>query len=186
MRPLIVTEFVTLDGVMEAPGGEPSHPHSGWVGDYAGPEQTAWKLAEVREAGALLLGRVTYEGFAAAWPAREGEFADVMNSIPKHVVTSTLADPLEWSNATVLGGDLATGVGRLKAEDGGPVLVAGSGPPSSAVRRPTPVARSPPSTVAFDHSSGSASVDVTTCLGIAFMTSANSPSRAGQAAAKPS
>ena len=127
MRPLIVTEFVTLDGVMEAPGGEPSHPHSGWVGDYAGPEQTAWKLAEVREAGALLLGRVTYEGFAAAWPAREGEFADVMNSIPKHVVTSTLADPLEWSNATVLGGDLAEGVGRLKAADGGPVLVAGSG-----------------------------------------------------------
>ncbi len=125
MRKLIVTEFVSLDGVMEAPGGEPGYPHSGWVGDFMGPEQMRFKLEETLEAGALLLGRVTYDGFAAAWPEREGEFADKMNSMPKHVVTSTL-DELDWNNSTVLKGDLATEVAKLKEGDGGPILVAGS------------------------------------------------------------
>ena len=85
-----MTEFVTLDGVMEAPGGEPTHPHSGWVFDFMSPEQEQYKLDEALEAESHLLGRVTYEAFAAAWPEREGPFADKMNSMPKYVVSSTL------------------------------------------------------------------------------------------------
>lgn len=126
MRKLIVSEFVTLDGVMEAPGGEPSHPHSGWVFDFLSDDQQQYKLRETLEAESLLLGRVTYEGFAAAWPDRDGEFADKMNSMPKHVVSSTLSEPLEWSNSTVLSGDVGDSVARLKEGDGGPILVAGS------------------------------------------------------------
>src|SRR5215213_5562990 len=90
MRKLVVSEFVTLDGVMEAPGGEPTHPHAGWVFDYMSDEQQQYKLTETLEADALLLGRVTYEGFSQAWPGREGEFADKMNSMPKHVASTTL------------------------------------------------------------------------------------------------
>jgi dihydrofolate reductase len=126
MSRLIVTEFVTLDGVMEAPGGEPGHPHSGWVFDFMGPEQQQYKLDEVLEAESHLLGRVTYESFASAWPAREGPFAEKMNTMPKHVVSSTLAEPLEWNNSTVIRGDVAGEVKRLKQQDGGPILVAGS------------------------------------------------------------
>jgi len=123
---LIVTEFVTLDGVIEAPGGEPSHPHSGWVFDYMSPEQEQYKLNETLEAESLLLGRVTYEGFSAAWPEREGEFADKMNSMSKYVVSSTLEDPLEWNTSTLIQGDVAEEIGKLKQQDGGPILVAGS------------------------------------------------------------
>jgi dihydrofolate reductase len=126
MSRLIVSEFVTLDGVMEAPGGEPTHPHSGWVFEYTGPEQLEYKFEEVREAGSLLIGRVTYEGFSAAWPTREGEFADKMNSMPKYVVSSTLSEPLAWSNSTVIKGDVAAEVAKLKQQDGAPILVAGS------------------------------------------------------------
>jgi dihydrofolate reductase len=126
MAKLIVTEFITLDGVIEAPGGEPSHPHSGWVGDYMSDAQLEYKLNETLEADSLLIGRVTYEGFAAAWPQREGPFAEKMNSMPKHVVSSTLAEPLEWSNSHLLRGDVAEAVGKLKAQPGGPILVAGS------------------------------------------------------------
>jgi dihydrofolate reductase len=125
MGKLIVSEFVTLDGVMEAPGGEPTHPHTGWVFDFISPEQEQYKLDEVREAEALLLGRVTYEGFAAAWPPRGGAFADKMNAMPKYVASTTLRDP-EWNNTTVLGGDVAAAVGELKQRHDGPVLVAGS------------------------------------------------------------
>src|SRR4051794_1444920 len=121
MSDLIVSEFVTLDGVMEAPGGEPTHPHAGWVFDYSSPEQERYKLDEVLEAESLLLGRVTYEGFSAAWPGRGGEFADKMNSMPKYVVSSTLSEPLEWENSTVLRGDAADAVAKLKAADGGPI-----------------------------------------------------------------
>jgi dihydrofolate reductase len=126
MRKLIVSEFVTLDGVMEAPGGEPGHPHSGWVFDYMGPEQQQYKLDETLEAESLLIGRVTYESFLGAWPARSGEFADKMNSMPKHVVSSTLSEPLEWNNSTLVSGDLADEVAKLKAADRGPIVVAGS------------------------------------------------------------
>jgi dihydrofolate reductase len=126
MSKLIVTEFVTLDGVMEAPGGEPTHPHSGWVFDFMSPEQERFKLDEALQAESHLLGRVTYEGFAAAWPQRKGELADKLNSMPKYVVSSTLEDPLEWSNSTVLRGDVAEEVGKLKQQEGGPILVAGS------------------------------------------------------------
>jgi dihydrofolate reductase len=126
MSRLIVSEFVTLDGVIEAPGGEPTHPHSGWVFDFMGPEQEQYKLDEVLEAESLLIGRVTYEGFSAAWPDRAGEFAEKMNSMPKYVVSSTLSEPLEWSNSTVISGDVAGEVSKLKQADGGPILVAGS------------------------------------------------------------
>jgi dihydrofolate reductase len=126
MSKLIVTEFVTLDGVMEAPGGEPTHPHSGWVFDFMSDEQQQYKLGEVLEAESHLLGRVTYESFAGAWPEREGEFADKMNSMPKYVVSSTLEEPLEWNNSTLIRGDVAEEVGKLKERGGGPILVAGS------------------------------------------------------------
>jgi dihydrofolate reductase len=122
---LIVSEFVTVDGVMEAPGGEPGHPHSGWVFDFIGEEQLRYKLAEVLEAESLLIGRVTYESFAGAWPKREGEFADKMNAMPKHVVSTTLRRPA-WSNSEVIHGDVTGAVRRLKARRRGPILVAGS------------------------------------------------------------
>ena len=125
MRELIVTEFITLDGVIEAPGGEPTHPHTGWTIDFAGPEQLQYKLDEVLEAEALLLGRKTYEGFAEAWTPREGEFAHKMNAMPKYVASTTLTE-LDW-NATLLDGDVPSAVAELKQGDGGPILVAGSG-----------------------------------------------------------
>lgn len=125
MRKLIVSEFVTLDGVMEAPGGEPSHAHTGWVGDFFNPELEAYKFQEVVDAETLLVGRVTYESFAGAWPTYEGEFAVRMNGMEKVVVSGTLTDP-EWNNTRVLGGDAVKGVAELKAGDGGPIVVGGS------------------------------------------------------------
>jgi dihydrofolate reductase len=126
MRRLFVSEFITLDGVVEAPGGEPGHPHTGWVFPYHGPELEQYKIPEIVDAGSMLLGRVTYEGFAEAWPPRQGEIADRLNSMPKHVVSSTLSAPLAWSNSQLLSGDLATAVGELKRDDGAPILVHGS------------------------------------------------------------
>ncbi len=93
MRRIIVSEFLTLDGVMEAPGGEPGHAHSGWVVPFVDGEFLAYKLAEVLEAESLLIGRVTYESLAGAWPQRTGEFADKMNGMGKHVVSTTLREP---------------------------------------------------------------------------------------------
>jgi dihydrofolate reductase len=124
MRPLIVTEFITLDGVVESPGGEPTHPHAGWTMDHGSERLYAYKLQEVLDAGSLLFGRVTYQGFADAWSDRDGAFADRMNAMPKQVVTRS-PHPLTW-NATALTGDLAAAVGALKQADGGPILVAGS------------------------------------------------------------
>ncbi len=127
MRKLIVSEFVSVDGVMEAPGGEPGYQHTGWTIDFHSPEQEQYKLDEVLAAGALLLGRVTYEGFAAAWPGRsdDGGFADKMNSMPKYVVSTTLKE-LPWSNSTALTGQLNEEIDRLKLQDGDDLLVAGS------------------------------------------------------------
>jgi dihydrofolate reductase len=125
VRQLIVTEFVSIDGVMEAPGGEPGYAHTGWTIDYHDDEQMKYKLDETLEAESLLIGRVTYEGFAEAWPGRSGEFADKMNAMPKHVVSTTLTDP-EWSNTTVIDGDVPAEVAKLKEGEGGPILIAGS------------------------------------------------------------
>jgi len=123
MAKLIVSEFVTLDGVMEAPGGEEGHPHTGWVFDFMSQEQEQYKLDEVMESEALLLGRVTYEGFSGAWPERGGPFADKMNNMPKYVVSTTLEDP-EWNNTSVMRD--VKDVAGLKEGDGGPIVVAGS------------------------------------------------------------
>ena len=126
MRTLVVSEFVSIDGVMEAPGGEPGFPHTNWVGDHrGGNDHFAYKLDEIREAESHLLGRVTYESFAGAWPHRSGEFAEKINAMPKHVVSTTLKNP-EWNNSVVIGGDVLAGITRLKQGDGGPMLVAGS------------------------------------------------------------
>lgn len=125
MRKVIVSEFLSLDGVMEAPGGEPGHPHGGWVFDFMTAEQMTYKLTEVLEAESLLIGRVTYESFAEAWPQRSGEFADKMNAMPKHVVSTTLQNA-EWRNCTIIKDDIGQQVMRLKREQGGPILVAGS------------------------------------------------------------
>jgi len=126
MGRIVVTEFVSLDGVMEDPGGSEDYRHGGWTFEIdRGEEGDRFKLDETLEAEAQLLGRVTYEGFAAAWPSREGEFADKFNAMPKYVVSSTLGEP-EWSNSTVLRGDFAAEVTRLKQEVDGVILVAGS------------------------------------------------------------
>jgi dihydrofolate reductase len=122
---VVVTEFVSLDGVMEAPGGEEGYPHSGWVFDFHSPEQERYKLDETLEAEAHLLGRVTYEGFADAWPSRSGPFADKLNAMPKYVASRTL-DKLEWNNSTLLEGDVPAAVTELKDQIDGVILVAGS------------------------------------------------------------
>jgi dihydrofolate reductase len=125
MGRIVVTEFVSLDGVMEAPGGE-DFKYKGWSFQFdRGEEGNKFKLDETVDAEALLLGRVTYEGFAAAWPSRDGEFADKFNSMPKYVVSSTLDNP-EWNNSTVLGGNVVDEVSRLKQGHDGDIYVHGS------------------------------------------------------------
>src|SRR5712691_5902637 len=126
MGRIVVTEFVSLDGVVEDPGGAESFRHGGWSFEISrGEEGDKFKLDEVFSSEALLLGRVTYEGFAAAWPSREGEFADKFNNMPKYVVSSTLDQP-EWNNTTVLKGDVVEAVRKLKREHDGNVVVHGS------------------------------------------------------------
>jgi dihydrofolate reductase len=126
MGKIVVTEFVSLDGVMEDPGGAESFKHGGWTFEInRGDEGDKFKLDEALSAEALLLGRVTYEGFAEAWPSREGEFADKFNTMPKYVVSSTLEDP-EWNNSTVLKGEVAEEVAKLKQAHDGDVVVHGS------------------------------------------------------------
>ena len=123
---IVVTEFVSLDGVMEAPGGGENFRHGGWSFEInRGDEGDRFKLDEALSSEALLLGRVTYEGFAAAWPSREGEFADKFNSMPKYVVSSTLEEP-EWNNSTVLKGNVAEEVAKLRQEQDGDIVVHGS------------------------------------------------------------
>jgi dihydrofolate reductase len=126
MARLIVSEFVSLNGIMEAPGGEQTHPHTGWTFESIyGEDHYAYKLEEAEEAGSLLLGRNTYDGFSAAWPQRQGPFADKLNSMPKYVVSSTLTDP-EWENTSVLTGDAVAAVRELKETAPGPILLNGS------------------------------------------------------------
>lgn len=129
MRKVVVTEFVSLDGVVEDPG---------WTFQFAGEEQENFKFDELSAADALLLGRATYEGFAAAWPnmmehyegprrAELGEYAGMMNGYPKYVVSTTLQEPLGWNNSTLIKGSVAEGVSGLKQEPGKDILVFGSG-----------------------------------------------------------
>src|ERR1700733_2513708 len=123
MRRIVVSEFVSLDGVMEDPGGAEGTRHGGWTFQFNDPDGMKYKLDEVMEHEAMLLGRVTYTGFAEAWPGRTDEvgFADKMNSMPKYVVSRTL-ERADWSNTTVLDGDLAEEVGALREQSGGPLL----------------------------------------------------------------
>jgi dihydrofolate reductase len=129
VRKVIASEFVTLDGVMEEPS---------WTFQFSSEEQERFKFDELTESDALLLGRVTYEGFAAAWPnmmeqyrgprrAALGEYADMMNGYPKYVISKTLQEPLEWNNSTLIEGDVAEEVSRLKQEPGKDILIFGSG-----------------------------------------------------------
>src|SRR2546423_13815366 len=127
MGKLVVTEFVSIDGVFEDPGGSEGYEHGGWTFEYdRGEDGGAFKLDEVMEAEVQLLGRKTYEAFAAAWPSREGSFADKLNNDPKYVVSTKLTDP-EWQNTTVISGDVVEGISKLKDETDGVILVAGSG-----------------------------------------------------------
>jgi dihydrofolate reductase len=126
MGRIVVTEFVSLDGVMEDPGGAEGYEHGGWALEISrGDEGDKFKLDETMRSDALLLGRRTYEGFAEAWPSREGEFADKFNGMPKYVVSSTLEDP-SWNNSTVLQGSVSDGVSRLKEQQEGDIVVHGS------------------------------------------------------------
>jgi dihydrofolate reductase len=129
MRTLIVTEFVSLDGVMEAPGGEPGYVHSGWVTPYVDDDLLAYKGEEQLDATALVLGRLTYESFAGAWPDRSGPMADQINTMEKCVVSTTMdpaatgGDP-RWTNASVI--RTLDDVAEIRAGEGGDILVVGS------------------------------------------------------------
>jgi len=126
MGRIVVTEFVSLDGVVEDPGGAEDYKYGGWSFEFSrGEDGDKFKLDEALEADALLLGRLTYEGFAKAWPYRDDEFARKFNGMPKYVVSSTLENP-EWNNSTVLTGDVAEEVGKLKERQDGDVVVHGS------------------------------------------------------------
>jgi dihydrofolate reductase len=126
MARIVVTEYVSLDGVIQAPGGGEDFRHAGWTFDIGrGEEGDKFKLDETLASDALLLGRKTYEGFAAAWPTMEGEFADKFNSMPKYVVSSTL-DKGEWNNSTVLKGDVVDEVSKLRQGPDGDIVVHGS------------------------------------------------------------
>jgi dihydrofolate reductase len=126
MGRIVVTEFVSLDGVVEGPGGGEEFQHAGWTFEIdRGKEGERYKLDETLDSEALLLGRRTYERFAAAWPSRGGEFADKFNSMPKYVVSSTLEDP-EWNNSSVLEGDVIEEVSKLRQELDGNIVVHGS------------------------------------------------------------
>src|SRR3954466_13368463 len=128
MARIVVTEFVSLDGVMEDPGGSENFKHGGWTFEIStGDDGMQFKVDETMNSEAMLLGRKTYEGFADAWPERDGEFADRFNSMPKYVVSSTLKDP-SWTNTTVLSGgsDLTAEIDRVRKEHEGDIVVHGS------------------------------------------------------------
>jgi dihydrofolate reductase len=126
MGKIVITEFVSLDGVIQDPGGVEGFERGGWAFEVdRGEAGDNYKLDETVNTEAVLLGRKTYEVFAASWPSRSGEFADRFNSLPKYVVSSTLEHP-EWSNSTVLDGDVLDAVSRLKRQLDGDIVVHGS------------------------------------------------------------
>jgi len=127
MGTLVVTEFISVDGVFEDPGGSEGYEHGAWTFEYdRGDDGNKFKLDELMEAEVHLLGRITYEGFAAAWPSRQGEFADRLNSSKKVVVSTSLSDPI-WRNTTVISDNVPQQIAQLKADTRGVILVAGSG-----------------------------------------------------------
>jgi len=126
MGKVVVSQFISLDGVVEDPGGSEDFDRGGWAFKFdRGPEGDKFTLDEVMASEALLLGRVTFKGFAEAWPSRDGEFADKFNAMPKFVVSTTVHDP-EWNNSTVIDDDIAGAVSKLKQELDGDILVNGS------------------------------------------------------------
>ena len=126
MGRIVVSQFITVDGVVEDPGGAEGFERGGWVFQFdRGADGDAFKLEEVLASDALLLGRVTYEGFAEAWPSRTGEFADKFNGMRKYVVSTTIGEG-GWDNTTVIDGDVAERVSKLRREPGGDILVNGS------------------------------------------------------------
>ena len=126
MGRIIVTEYISIDGVIEAPGGDEDYEHVNWVFEFErGEDGQKFKDDEALASEALLLGRVTYEGFAPAWPTMEGEVADKFNAMPKYVISKTLVDP-EWNNTTVLSGDVVEEVTALKQRIDGDIVVHGS------------------------------------------------------------
>jgi dihydrofolate reductase len=123
---IVVTEYISVDGVVEAPSGTENFERVGWTDAFSrGPEGDQFKLDETRASDALLLGRVTYDGFAPVWPQYEGELADKFNGMPKYVVSQTLSNP-EWNNTTVFTGDVVEEVTRLKEQYEGDIVVHGS------------------------------------------------------------
>ncbi len=127
MKRIVVSEFVTLDGVFQDPGGSEGFERGGWAFQFnRGPAGDKFKSDELMNADALLLGRITFEGFAAAWPSRTGEFADKMNGMSKYVVSTTLTAPA-WNNSQAIQGDVVQELQKLKAQPGSDILVAGSG-----------------------------------------------------------
>ena len=128
MRKVIVSEFITLDGVIEDPGGGEKSPYGGWSFQFWSGDAGKYKLDEIFASDALLLGRVTYQGFAAAWPVRKDEsgFADRMNSLPKYVVSTTLKETT-WNNSRIIKDNVAEEISRLKQQDGKEIMVGGSG-----------------------------------------------------------
>ncbi len=129
MSNIVVSEFVSLDGVMEDPGGAEGYKHGGWTFQFGSPEQEQWKSEELFKSGALLLGRKTYQGFAAAWPTMPGTgaYGERINSLPKYVLSTTLADAEMTWNAALIKGDLADELTRLKQEGDQDILIFGSG-----------------------------------------------------------
>jgi dihydrofolate reductase len=128
MGKLVVTEFISLDGIIEDPGGSEGSEHGGWSFRHPAPDGEQFKGDELRDSDVQLLGRVTYEGFAAAWPAMEeatGDYGKKMNAMPKVVVSTTLTEPT-WNNTTIISGNVADEVARLKAQYHGDILVQGS------------------------------------------------------------
>ena len=126
MGRIVVTEYISVDGVVEAPSGTEPFERVGWTDDFSrGPEGDAFKVEETMASDALLLGRVTYDAFAPVWPHVQGEFADKFNAMPKYVVSSTLRDP-EWNNTTVLAGDVVEEVAKLKGRHERDIVVHGS------------------------------------------------------------
>jgi dihydrofolate reductase len=129
MRRLVVSEFVTADGVMDGPGEDPGAPRRRWSFEFdRGEEGDQFKRDELAASDALLLGRVTWQHFADAWPGQSDEFgfADKFNNMPKYVISSTLEEPLAWTNSHLLTGDLVEEVNMLKRQEGGDIMVNGS------------------------------------------------------------